>query len=342
MPVALLCLVAFLPPEDPGDDPAANSPAVEGPVIEKQDVDPATAPLPPAKTLEDGVRVWGNLPFRRAGGETLRMDLAIPPLDIYRADPPRTPLLVFVHGGGWVAGTKLRYQSEILARARGGAAAATIEYRLSRVAEGGKYVAPFPAALEDVRAALAFLVDRADELNIDPARIALIGDSAGGHLSLLAALSANETPGGDRGTKDEPNASPRIPVAAVVNLFGVTDMPAYYTGSRHARSVLSLFLEGHLAVRQAAYEAASPVRFIDADDPPVLTLHGTADPVVPYDQAEILHETLKEAGVSNELVPVPGGTHGLFRERGAVRNRVSRFLAAQLRPAAKVPAAGGP
>ncbi len=195
-------------------------------------------------------------------------------------------------------------------------------------------MAPFPAALEDVRAALAFLVTRADRLNVDPARVALIGSSAGGHLSLLAAFSANGdpvngepvngepvngepvngepvngNPDGGEPVEGEPGTGaaaeagggnprpaddvPRVPVAAVVNLFGVTDMPAYYTDSRHSRTVLSLFLAGHLALRRGAYDAASPVRYVDPADPPVLTLHGTADPIVPVDQARRLHAALE-------------------------------------------------
>ncbi|MFH5804672.1 alpha/beta hydrolase fold domain-containing protein [Alienimonas sp. DA493] len=358
MPVALLALISLAvlapPAETTPAAPPEPAPAPVAPVVgeavagdaaaeESVLVDPATAPLPPPKTLADGVRIWSNLPYRTVGGQTLRLDLALPPAapsgeDGAEAAAP-TPLMVFVHGGGWVAGTKVRYQSEILARARQGAAAATVEYRLSRVGPGGVYVAPFPAALEDVRAALAFLVARADRLNVDPDRIVLIGDSAGGHLALLAGLSANGDPpdlgpDGPEKAPAEPTADvpPRTPVAAVVNLFGVTDMPAYYTGNRHARTVLSLFLAGHLAVRRSAYDAASPVRYADEDDPPVLTLHGTADPIVPFDQAERLHAVLESAGVANQLVPVEGGGHGLFGHRDAVRVRVGEFLAERLRP----------
>ena len=311
---ALLCLSAFAPPA------AADA------------ANPESAPLPAPKVLADGVRVWPDLPYRTVDGETLSLDLALPaaPSDGAgegeRAEP--TPLLAFVHGGGWVAGWKGRYKPEVLAAARRGRAAATVQYRLSRVGPGGTYVAPFPAALDDVRAALAFLIAHADELNLDPARIALVGDSAGGHLSLLAALSANEPTAG---------GPPRVPVAAAVNLFGVTDMPAYYAGSPHARTVLSLFLGGHLADRRGVYDAASPVRFVDAADPPVLTLHGTADPVVPFDQATRLHAALDAAGVPNELAPIVGGSHGLFRQRAAVWTRANAFLDAHLAPQPQEP-----
>ena len=287
--------------------------------------DPAAA-LPPAKVLADGVRCWTDLPYRTADGQTLRLDLALPP-----AGGERVPLLVLVHGGGWVAGGKGRYTAETVAAARRGYAAATVQYRLSGAAPGGGYASPFPAALEDVRAALAWLVGRADELNFDPARVGLAGDSAGGHLALLAAMTANAPPAAGPGTGNPPD---RVPVAAVVNLFGVTDMPAYYTGSRHARAILSLFLGGHLASNAATYEAASPVTFIDAADPPVLTLHGTADDVVPFDQAERLHAALAAAGVTSELVPIEGGRHGLWRQRDEVRRRLYAFFDATLKPGA--------
>ena len=342
MPVALLCLVALAPP---AAAPLAAAPAVADPTADPTadpaTTDPATAPLPEPKVLRDGVRAWGDLPFRKAGDDVLKMDLVTPAPPVGEDDDPsaRPPLLIFVHGGGWVAGSKLRYKAEALDAARHGRAAAAVEYRLSRVGRGGTYVAPFPAALNDVRAAVAFLVARADELRVNPNRVVLIGDSAGGHLSLLTALSANGDPSGERTDGDDESNDmsndaesrvPRTPVAAVVNLFGVTDMPAYYTGSQHARTVLSLFLAGHLRDRRLAYDAASPVRFVDADDPPVLTLHGTGDRVVPFDQAKRLHAALEKAGVSNELVPIAGGMHGLFRQRDTVHDTIARFLEARL------------
>ena len=301
----LAAALLFAPPagEVAAPDPAGIRPAGLRPAD-----DPA-APLPAPVVRADGVRTWTDLAYAAPGGEPLRLDLALPP-----AGPAPAPLLVFVHGGGWVAGWKGRYTAETVAAARRGYAAATVQYRLSGAAPGGGYVAPFPAALDDVRAAVDWLVGRADELNLDPRRAGLAGDSAGGHLSLLAGLSANEPPAaGER---------PRVRIAAVVNLFGVSDMPAYYTGNRGARAVLSLFLGGHFRDRPAVYRAASPVNFVDAADPPVLTLHGTADNVVPFDQAERLHAALETAGVENELVPIEGGRHGLWRQRDEVRRRL--------------------
>ena len=311
MPPVLLCLAALVPP-------ASGEEAVGL-------FDPA-APLPAPTVLPDGVRTWADLTYKTADGEPLRLDLALPPAGA--ADGPM-PLLAFVHGGGWVAGWKGRYTPETVAAARRGYAAATIQYRLSGAAPGGGYQAPFPAALEDVRNALAWLVGQADELNLDPDRVGLAGDSAGGHLSLLTALSANEPGAAD--------AVPRVPVAAVVNLFGVTDMSAYYTGSRHSRAVLSLFLGGHLADRTAVYDAASPARFVDPADPPVLTVHGTADSVVPFDQAERLHAALDDAGVTNELIPIEGGQHGLWRQRTEVRRRMYEFFDVRLKPNSAAP-----
>ena len=312
----LLAATLLLAP--PADDPAVIIKPGDGSAL----TDPA-APLPPPRVLPDGVRTWADLPYRVVDGVPLRLDLALPP-----AGGEPAPLLGLIHGGGWVAGWKGRYTPETVRAAGRGYAAATVQYRLSGAAPGGVYIAPFPAALEDVRAAVAWLAGRADELNLDPARVALAGDSAGGHLALLAATTAND--GADDAMIDGPA---RVPAAAVVNLFGVTDMPAYYAGSRHARAVLSLFLGGHFADRKAAYEAASPVLFIDADDPPVLTLHGTADTVVPFDQAERLHAALDAAGVANELVPIAGGRHGLWRQREEVARRLYDFLDARLKPA---------
>ena len=318
MSAVLLALCLTAPPA-PGTD------ADGGPVA-------GVPPVPPAPTVsEDGVRVWENAVFREANGAALKLDLALPPADPDGRTVAR-PLLVWVHGGGWIVGGKWRYRREIAAAARRGYAAATVEYRLSKAGVGGRYVDPYPAAYEDVRAAVAWLAARADRFGIDPHRIALIGDSAGGHLSLRVGLdSAGDTAAGDD----------RIPpVAAVVNLYGVTDLTTYYEGSGHARAVLNLFLGGHLEDARDRYRDASPVAHVDADDPPVLTLHGTADPIVPFAQAEELDRTLRAAGVPSTLVPMPGGTHGLFRERAEVRRRTYEFLDAILRPAGD--AAGRP
>ena len=321
MTAVLLCLLAA--------PPAAGRPS--------EDATAGPSPLPPPFVRADGVRTWADLPYRTVGGQTLALDLALPPVPEGPGAASPTPLVVCVHGGGWVAGGKGKYRPEIAAAAARGYAAATVQYRLTRAEPGGVSSSAFPAALHDVRAAVAFLVTRADELHLDPARVGLVGDSAGGHLCLLTALTAGDPPEpAEEGAEPDP---PRVPVAAVVNLFGVTDMTAYYTGSRHARTILSLFLGGHLVSRPGAYAAASPVNFADAADPPVLTLHGTADPVVPFDQAERLHAVLEAAGVPNELVPVRGGTHGLFRNRAEVRRALYRFLDARLKPTAPKAAA---
>ncbi len=120
MPAALLCLVALAPP------------------AESAAVDPASAPLPAPRVLADGVRVWSNFAYRTVDGESLRMDLVLPPRDETQPAPPRTALAVYVHGGGWVAGSKRKFQYQILDSARRGTAAAAIEYRLSRVGRRGR------------------------------------------------------------------------------------------------------------------------------------------------------------------------------------------------------------
>ena len=194
--------------------------------------------------------------------------------------------VVFVHGGGWVAGHSVMHDRHAAHLAADGFVALTINYRL--VAE-----APWPAALDDVRAAVRYVRDHAVELGVDPSRIAVSGASAGGHLAELVA--AQSTPDSDVG------------VAAAVLWYPVVDV-SFAGVAEPIRSFLVGTFDAMLG--GTPREHATPATYVSASHPPVLTLVGVDDAATPKDDTVAFHALLDAAGVRNEIEVVPGVGHG--------------------------------
>jgi len=248
-----------------------------------------------------------NITYAVAGGTELKLDVYRP-----RAVGPPRPTLVFVHGGGWVSGAKEDAVLWLVPWLEAGWPAVNVEYRISRTAHA-------PAAVEDVRCALRWVARYARDHGFDPARIVVSGDSAGGHLALAAALLPPAT-GLDRGcTVPYPagtNSWVSVPEwnvlpAAVVSWYGITDVEEMLSGPR-ARGYAIEWL-GSRPEREALARTLSPLSHVRAGVPPVITIHGDADPIVPYSDAVRLHEALAKAGVANRLVTIAGGEHGGFK-----------------------------
>jgi acetyl esterase/lipase len=215
-------------------------------------------------------------------------------LDILQARAPalkNRPAVVVIHGGGWVEGTKedavLRFCVPFLDR---GMVVANVEYRLANVA-------PAPAAITDVFAAIAWLRSRAQEYKIDPNQILVTGYSAGGHLALMAAM-APESAGFGPSTK----------IAAVINFYGIADVADQLEGPNQRPYALAWIPEQ--PNRMDLARSVSPITYVRKGLPPILTIHGDADDVVPYAQSQRLTKELKAAGVDTELITIPGGKHG--------------------------------
>jgi acetyl esterase/lipase len=249
--------------------------------------------------------VYGEVP----GYRPLELDLYLPP-----GDGPH-PVIVHVHGGGWRRGSRRHPLPELGADfydslAAQGFAVAAIDYRLSGEAL-------FPAPLEDVRTAVGWVRDHAASYGLDVGRVFCWGDSAGGHLALLAALT---------GTK----------VQGVVAWFPVTDLAGLPSDVADAGGVPDPGPESREALLLGAPAAsvpdlarqASPVTHASADAPPVLLMHGAADDLVPPAQSVRLAQALDAAGAAVELELVPGATHfwnGASDVAGIVRRSV-QFL----------------
>jgi acetyl esterase/lipase len=220
-------------------------------------------------------------------------------LDLLRpvTDTP-TPVIVFVLGSGWSPIERERVLPQLTFLAEAGFAVATIDYR-------GIGEATFPEPEMDVKAAIRFLRANADRYNIDPDAIGLFGNSAGGHLALMAALTDETAFEDGRG----PDVSPAI--QAVAALY-----PALYFGeggggSPFGASSLHLGLDVNDPANADAVATATPATHIDAGDPPVLLIHGTADEIVPVTQSERMHDALVAEDVDASLLRVEGLGHSI-------------------------------
>jgi len=274
------------------------------------------------------ITVEKDLIYGKAGETELKLDLARPA----EGNGP-FPAIVFIHGGGWFGGNRAGYHAAIEDAARRGYVAVTISYRLMQFDMKEKETAtaklPFPTQIHDAKAAVRWVRANAEKYHVDPQRIGVTGGSAGGHLSLLVGLTdADAKLEGDSGNADQSSR-----VQAVVNVYGPTEMATCYEHSSVAW-IFRLFLGGTPDEAAANYALASPVTYISKDDPAVLTLHGDRDELVPVQQAELLDEKMKAAGVNHTLVVLKGQGHGFNGESAVQAVTASwEFFDKHLKPA---------
>jgi acetyl esterase/lipase len=245
------------------------------------------APPPPA-LLEELDVVYG-----KGGDEELKLDLYAP-----KNLTAPAPAVILIHGGGWSGGSKKDFRDGAKGFAQQGYVAVTVEYRLAPKHK-------WPAQIEDVKCAVRWLRANAKKYQIDPDRIVAEGASAGGHLALM--LGFTDAKDGFEGKGG--NADQSSNVQLVINLFGPTDL----TQPGWSDLVEKLFvdlLDGSRDKIPEAYKKASPVTYLRKGAPPVLTFHGTKDPLVPYDQAKLLDKALRDAGVVSQLETIDGKGHG--------------------------------
>ena len=239
-------------------------------------------------------------------------------LDVYERRGMTTPqpTVIYMHGGFWVAGSKEGSLMSLLPWMEMGWNVVNVEYRLGQVALA-------PAAVEDCLCALRFLAAQAKTYNIDTNRLVVTGESAGGHLALTSGMIP-ESAGLDR----ECAGNQPVPkVAAIINWFGITDVADVIDGPHRANAAMRWM--GSLPNREEVAHRVSPLTWVRPGLPPVLTIHGDADTTVPYQHAVALHQALDQAGVSNELLTIPGGKHGNFtpEERTRIFITIHEFLA---------------
>lgn len=238
----------------------------------------------------EAARVETDIVYATVDDVDLTLDLYLP------ASTGPHPAIVLVHGGGWRAGDKSSWNDEALRFAEDGYVGISINYRLAPAH-------PFPAAVEDTKAAVRWLRSHAAELGVDPLRIGAIGGSAGGHL--VAMLGLTDGSEGLEGTSGDLTISSRVQV--VVDYFGPSDLTR--TGRLQDPAVVA-FLGGTCAEKPFACWKASPVNYVSPDDPPFLIVHGTGDPRVPFVQSVLLRDALRAVGVEVDLLALEGAGHG--------------------------------
>jgi acetyl esterase/lipase len=219
------------------------------------------------------------------------------------------------HGGFWAAGTKEASQMYLIPWFEMGWNVVNVEYRLARQALA-------PAAVEDSLCALRFVAAQAKTYNFDVNRLITMGESAGGHLALTTGMIPESS-----GFARECEGPPLPKVAAILNWYGVADVNDVIDDGPH-KANLAVQWFGAMPNRDELARRLSPLSYIRADQPPVLTIHGDADPTVNYQQAVRLHEALSKAGVQNQLLTIPGGHHGNFspEERTKIYITIREFL----------------
>ena len=220
-----------------------------------------------------------------------------------------TPIVFNIHGGGWRVGAK-EDQGGFGSFFNNGFAVANIDYRLSDVA-------PAPAAIEDVRAAILYVVEHAKTFNINPDKIVIMGASAGAHLALMAGLLQKDHRF-DGNFKHIENFT----IKAIIDKYGPTDLTV--SGVERNKSA-ALWLGDYIGNKNLL-ASVSPIYYVKKTSPPVLIIHGDADKIVPYLQSVELHKKLDEEGVKNQLITIPGGGHGLNGKNNEIGEVIEVFL----------------
>jgi acetyl esterase/lipase len=267
----------------------------------------------------EGTVLHGNIPYLNDTHEKHLLDIYLPKKSI-----GKIPLVVFIHGGGWLSNDKyadIGYMkstvSEIL---ESGFALVSIDYRFSTEAI-------FPAQMLDCNAAISFLLDNADKYHLDMKRMVIMGFSAGGHLASMVGLANNNNveafylPGSNKDFK------PR----GVVDFYGPADL-TLFPGADNAKSPEGILIGAAPLDRPDLAKNASPVSFVDTNDPPFLIIHGEKDDLVSPRQSHLLHSWLSVKGVPSELIIVKDAPHfGSMFDVEEIRTKVMGFLSEHLK-----------
>lgn len=294
LPLLFLCFVPFVHGEEAGNRPAAVAPA------------------------SAGIRELRDIPYVSGGGDRQKLDLFLPA----RSESPR-PLVVWVHGGAWQAGSKDNCPAKPLVAK--GYVVASIGYRLSQQAT-------FPAQIEDCKAAVRWLRAHAVDYGIDPDRIGAWGASAGGHLVALLG-----TTGQLRDFDVGENLDQSSSVQCVIDWFGPTDFLHYGDAAQRPpedpNGPLAKLIGGLPSENMDKVKRCSPISYVQAKAAPFLIMQGDHDPLVPAQQSEELNDALQKAGVSSALRILPGAGHGgpLFTSAENIK-LMTDFLQEHLQP----------
>lgn len=262
-----------------------------------------------------------NIPYASDDNPKHQLDVYIP----QKRRAEKLPVVVYIHGGAWQAGSKSGVAARLIPLIRKGEyAGVSIAYRFTNEAQ-------WPAQIHDCKTAIRWIRANADKYGFDANNIGVWGSSAGAHLALMLGATGNTSElDGQLGAYTNTSSK----VQAVVNFYGPTDLyailgqPGTYDHTS-ANAPVAKLIGGVLAENKDKAAAASPVTYINAQDAPVLTVHGDKDQIVPYNQALRLNEALHKAQVPSYFVTIKNADHGNF---GTVADdRVKAFFDKYLR-----------
>ena len=260
----------------------------------------AAAASKPPRSAPEGVGIERDITYL-APGRKEKLDLYQP---LSRSPEDRSPAVVIIHGGGWVGGDKGADREFVTGTtlAKAGYVCVSIEYWKQADKR-------WPTNLQDCKNAVRWLRVNSGRLKIDPARIGVIGGSAGGHLALMVAYTAGNA---------ELDPKPLYPgvsdaVCACVNMYGISNLLTRQgtddSGKPDGKLMGSQLFPESREDAPDKWKLASPVSHIRKDCPPTLTLHGTGDTTVDRDQSKELDAALRAAGVESKLIMVDGANH---------------------------------
>ena len=261
-------------------------------------------------------RYWmqPDVVYAAANNTPLKLDVWYP-----RDSQTPTPTLVYIHGGGWIFGSKEGSVYQLLPYLEKGWRVVNVEYRMASNSLA-------PAAVEDTRCALRWVWRNARAYNFDKSKIVLTGHSAGGHLSLITGMLPDATPLDNNCYASEKYGDEKMRVAAIINWYGITDVFDIIQGP-NLKNYGAMWMGSRKDAADVARQV-SPLTYVRAGLPPVISIHGDKDDVVPYAHATRLHAELDKVKVPNRLYTVKNGGHGMFelKEYTAAYDEIWKFL----------------
>jgi acetyl esterase/lipase len=251
-------------------------------------------------TAADQYEVIPNITYLTANNWDAKLDLYLP-----TTPKAQNPTLIWIHGGGWTIHSKEMEMLYILPYLEMGWAVVNVEYRLARISLA-------PAAVEDCRCALRWVIANAQKYKFDTNKLVLSGISAGGHLALTTGMLPKSA-----GLDSQCSGSEELKVAAIINWFGPSDVADLIDGPHAFDQAISWL--GSQPNRVEIAKRVSPIAYVRQGLPPIITIHGDRDEVIPYSQSVRLHQALDKAGVPNHLVTIKGRGHGEFNREETLR-----------------------
>lgn len=272
--------------------------------------------IDPVAALFSKTTVAVEIEYRNINGISLALDVYVPSKRLGESPwvkyaEEKKPVLLYLHGGGWRSGEKESRILEFLPYVDRGWVVVTANYRLL-------HQASLPEIIGDCRTTLDWVYNQSDKFKIDTNKIVVTGNSAGGHLALMTALVKEDTL-----YRSDPSLHKKSRVAGVINWYGITDVSLFVNNWKDKEIIF-----GEKYEVDSISKITSPIYNIDKNAPPVLTIHGANDKVVPFIHAEMLHQELNEHGIKNKLLKIENRKHGDFdaEEMTQIYKEIWKFL----------------